>query len=132
MPTTAEQAKKAVEDADRAAAAVLNSSPSAMWDSKIVETLTWGVLGFATIVVVLMTILLYRKDANGQQTLKCFGLVLIITFSSILLIVGYSSEQLTPIVGLFGAIAGYLLGKDHAATATAPASKEPLKHSPPP
>ena len=32
--------------------------------------------------------------------------------SALLLVVGYSNEQLTPIVGLFGAIAGYLLGKD--------------------
>lgn len=32
--------------------------------------------------------------------------------SSLLLVVGYSNDQLTPIVGLFGAIAGYLLGKD--------------------
>jgi hypothetical protein len=28
------------------------------------------------------------------------------------MVVGYSNEQLTPIIGLFGAVAGYLLGKD--------------------
>ena len=32
--------------------------------------------------------------------------------SSILLVTGYNKDQLTPIVGLFGAISGYLLGKE--------------------
>ncbi len=33
-------------------------------------------------------------------------------FSALLLGMGYSNKQLTPNVRLFGAIAGYLLGKD--------------------
>jgi len=113
MPSSAaEAAKRAIDQADQAAAQAASQSSTALWSAQVVQTLTWGVLAFATVVIVLMTVLLYRKDRTGQQTLKCFGLVLIITLSSILLIVGYSSEQLTPIVGLFGAIAGYLLGKD--------------------
>jgi hypothetical protein len=119
MPDAIEQAKKAIQEADRLAATVVGSSGAApLWTSEVVERLTWGVLIFATVVIVLMTLLLYRKDANGHQTLKCFGLVLIITLSSILLIVGYSSEQLTPIIGLFGAIAGYLLGKETGTQST--------------
>ena len=40
------------------------------------------------------------------------GVLAILAFSALLLVVGYSNEQLTPIIGLFGAIAGYLLGKE--------------------
>ena len=78
----------------------------------MIQTLTISVLGFSTIVLILCTVLLCKKDRDGYQTLRVFGIVLILCFSSILLIIGYSNEQLTPIVGLFGAIAGYLLGKE--------------------
>ncbi|MCI0557733.1 MAG: hypothetical protein MN733_04505, partial [Nitrososphaera sp.] len=57
-------------------------------------------------------LLLWRQGSPPQQVLKIFGILSIIGVSALLLIVGYGNEQLTPIVGLFGAIAGYLLGKD--------------------
>jgi hypothetical protein len=45
----------------------------------------------------------------------------IISILGLLLIVGYSNERLTPIIGLFGAIAGYLVGRDPArANSSAP------------
>ena len=44
--------------------------------------------------------------------LKLFGILSIIGMSSILLVTGYDKDQLTPVVGLFGAISGYLLGKE--------------------
>ncbi|MEP7311820.1 MAG: hypothetical protein ABI859_04515 [Pseudomonadota bacterium] len=50
--------------------------------------------------------------ANSNDALRVFGVVIIVSLSALLLIVGFSNDQLTPIVGLFGAIAGYLLGKD--------------------
>lgn len=70
------------------------------------------VLGFAFLTLTLASVLLWRLRSPPQVIVKVFGLVVILGFSSLLLIVGYSDDQLTPIVGLFGAIAGYLLGKD--------------------
>jgi len=57
--------------------------------------------------------------------LRAFGILSIICVSAVLLVVGYNNEQLTPSVGLFGAIAGYLLGKAD------PARSEPISTKPP-
>lgn len=95
------------------------------WSPSLVTNLAWLILGFTLVVVCLATFLLRKNDANGQMTLKVFGLTLIISMSALLLIVGYGKDQLTPIIGLFGAIAGYLLGKETAGPAAArPVPKE--------
>ena len=43
-------------------------------------------------------------------------MVIIVGLSALLLVAGFSNDQLTPIVGLFGAIAGYLPGKESKPT----------------
>ncbi len=82
------------------------------WNPQMVELLSGWIMVFTVIVLVLVTALLWRKDTDGHQTLKIFGLVLIVCMTALLLVVGYNKDQLTPVVGLFGAIVGYLLGKD--------------------
>lgn len=104
--------------ADRAASAeaerVMAAASSQVqgWSPEIVQHLAWLVVGFTALALVLGTALLWRKQAIANDVLKVFGIVTIVGMSALLLVVGYSDEQLTPIVGLFGAIAGYLLGKD--------------------
>lgn len=117
-----EAAKKAVADADANLAAVsaggAGESAQVVWTSGMVTTLTLAILVFTLVVLGLMTVLLKQnKENNHVGLLKSFGIIVIISMSSILLVVGYSNEQLTPIVGLFGAIAGYLLGKESGARA---------------
>jgi hypothetical protein len=82
------------------------------WSRELVMSLAFGVLGFTFAILILVTILLWRQRAQPLQVLRVFGVVTIIGVSTLLLVVGYSNEQLTPIIGLFGAIAGYLLGRD--------------------
>ena len=82
------------------------------WSPELVQFLAIGVLGFSCIALVMVTALLWRSGAPPNQVLKVFGVITILCFSALLLVVGYNNEQLTPIVGLFGAIAGYILGKD--------------------
>jgi hypothetical protein len=62
--------------------------------------------------MIMAMLLLWRSRAQPHQVLRVFGILTIVALSALLLVVGYSNEQLTPIIGLFGAIAGYLLGKD--------------------
>lgn len=107
---------------DNAAHAALNQitgqSPYAAsagghtWSPDMVQFLTIATFAFLSLTLILCTVLLWRRNATGQQILRVFGIITIIGLSALLLFVGYSNEQLTPIVGLFGAIAGYLLGKD--------------------
>lgn len=82
------------------------------WSPDLVQFLAMSVLGFSVIALIMATVLLWRSNAPAQQVLRIFGVISILGFSALLLVVGYNNEQLTPIVGLFGAIAGYLLGKD--------------------
>lgn len=82
------------------------------WSPDLIRFLAISVLIFTFAALVLGTILMWRSKAPASQVLRILGVVSIIGMSSLLLVVGYSNDQLTPIVGLFGAIAGYLLGKD--------------------
>ena len=86
------------------------------WSESSVRYLSHSILIFTFLTLLLASLLLWRKGSPPQQVVKVFGLLVILGLSSLLLVVGYSNEQLTPIVGLFGAIAGYLLGKDAGGT----------------
>lgn len=86
------------------------------WSETSVRYLSQSILVFTFLTLLLASLLLWRKNSPPQQIVKVFGLLVILGLSSLLLVVGYSNEQLTPIVGLFGAIAGYLLGKDASGT----------------
>lgn len=85
---------------------------SLSWSPELIKFLSLSVLIFTFSALVLGSILLWRHRAQGNHILRVFGVITIIGMSALLLVVGYSDAQLTPIVGLFGAIAGYLLGKD--------------------
>lgn len=82
------------------------------WVPELIQLLALSVLLFSFGALLLGTLLLWRYKAQGNQILRVFGIISIIGMSAFLLVVGYSNDQLTPIVGLFGAISGYLLGKE--------------------
>ncbi|MEQ8797978.1 MAG: hypothetical protein RJQ08_07210 [Salinisphaeraceae bacterium] len=88
------------------------AGPAQPWSPMLVQYLSGSILVFTLLVLALSTALLWRKDASAQDILRLFGIVSIIGMSTLLLVAGYSNDQLTPIVGLFGAIAGYLLGRE--------------------
>lgn len=116
MATKTDAAMAALDAAQKNLDQTLAQAPSLgwtqPWSPSLVQFLAIGVLLFALAALVLATALLWRSHAPAQQVLRVFGVITILGFSALLLVVGYSNEQLTPIVGLFGAIAGYLLGKD--------------------
>ncbi|MEO8391015.1 MAG: hypothetical protein ABI893_11620 [Polaromonas sp.] len=90
------------------------------WSHDHLMFLTSSLLGFLSVVVLASTFLMWRQRSSADHMLRIFGIILIAGLSTFLLICGYSSAQLTPIVGLFGAIAGYLLGKDSGGQKTNP------------
>jgi hypothetical protein len=113
-PTDAIAALDAAQAAMNAAAAqtAAASSLTQVWTPSLVQFLAIAVLLFTFGALLLGTLLLWRSKAPAAHVLRIFGVISIIGISALLLVVGYSNDQLTPIVGLFGAIAGYLLGKD--------------------
>jgi hypothetical protein len=82
------------------------------WSQELIKFLVSSVLGFSCLAFLISAVLLWRAKASPQSVLKVVGVISILCFSVLLLVIGYSNDQLTPIIGLFGAIAGYLLGKD--------------------
>jgi hypothetical protein len=105
-----QEAQKAADaNVQVATATVVQSQP---WSQQLVLYLSAEVLGFTLIALLLATALLWKAKFSAHHVLRVFGILSILAFSAVLLVVGYSNEQLTPIVGLFGAIAGYLLGKE--------------------
>ena len=99
-------------EAQTAADQLTTSAATQPWSEGLVIYLSTSILAIIALALLLGTFLMWKKSTNGQDVLRLFGVVIIVGLSSLLLITGYDKDQLTPIVGLFGAIAGYLLGKE--------------------
>lgn len=98
-----------------------HDAASNSWPAPTVEFFTLTTFGFVLLTLSLCTVLLWKRESDPLQILRLFGIIVIICMSALLLFVGYDEGQLTPIVGLFGAIAGYLLGKDNSSSGGKPA-----------
>lgn len=69
------------------------------------------ILLFGTIVVTVQFLLLRKKTFDGNDVLRVFGVTLIIVGTLFLIAAGFGDKQIAPAMGLFGTLAGYLLGK---------------------
>lgn len=80
-------------------------------------TLTYVVLAFGLLALVLLFFMARRKyDHDGPPDLRQFELriftITILVFGSLIVAAaGFGSDQLTPLIGFFGTIAGYILGR---------------------
>ncbi len=81
--------------------------------------LSLGVLVFGLIVVLAQAIIINRRQEPLSHSLKYLALSLIIVGALFLVTAGYGNSQITPIIGLLGTVAGYLLGR----TQSEPAAK---------
>jgi len=73
--------------------------------------LSIALLLFAVILLILMTYLIANKEKSAESVLRSFGIMLIITSAVFLVVAGYPANELVPVIGLLGTIAGYLLGR---------------------
>jgi hypothetical protein len=90
------------------------SSPpvvSAHFLSSAEGELALTVIGFGAMVIIAFAIVLRSKAATPELALRCFIITMIITGTLFLICAGYTNDQIAPAIGLFGTIAGYLLGK---------------------
>ena len=114
MSTDTDSAMSALDIAQKTIekAPIITSKLTQPWSQELVKFLAVCVLGFSCLALITAAVLLWRDKAKSQQVLRVIGVISIIGFSALLLVVGYDNDQLTPIIGLFGAISGYLIGKD--------------------
>jgi hypothetical protein len=74
--------------------------------------LSVAILVFALAIFVLQSILVLRLklEWTPQSILRFNGITLIVSGALLLVVAGYSNQQVAPVMGLLGTIAGYLLG----------------------
>jgi hypothetical protein len=87
--------------------------PDREWTA-IEVVLSVAILLFGLCVLCMETFLVLKtagtKTWDATSISRITGLTLIITSGLTLVTAGYSSEQMSPVMGLLGTIAGYLLG----------------------
>ena len=71
------------------------------------------VLLFGLYVVTLQYKLLRAAKSRADEALRALTVTLIVVISLALVSSGYGKDQITPVLGLFGTIVGYLLGAAH-------------------
>ncbi len=81
------------------------------WTAESAMTMSSVVLIFGVFVLLLVTYLI-RVGKSSESVLRIFGTVLIVIVSVFLIVAGYDNNQIAPVMGLLGTIAGYLLGKE--------------------
>lgn len=118
MAKTIEQLLNELSELEKAAVVPTpDISMSQPWSKELVIILSSSILifGFSTLLVMAYMI---RKGGNADQILRLCALPLIIVAAIFLVVTGYNNEQISPVMGLLGAIAGYLLGSKGNANAT--------------
>jgi Trk-type K+ transport system membrane component len=73
--------------------------------------LSLEVLFFGVVVLILEFLLLPRSVVNAEDTLRVYAVTLILIGTLFAITAGFKSQDVAPAMGLFGTIAGYLLGK---------------------
>jgi uncharacterized membrane protein YidH (DUF202 family) len=66
---------------------------------------------FGVIIILIEFSLLKAIAKRTEEVVRAFTVTLIIIGTLILISSGFSSQQISPALGLFGTIAGYLLGR---------------------
>jgi hypothetical protein len=79
--------------------------------SSIEGELTLAVIALGTLIIIALSIFLKTKNALPDDAIRGYSIILIITGTMVLICAGYSNDQIAPAMGLFGTLAGYLLGR---------------------
>jgi UPF0716 family protein affecting phage T7 exclusion len=83
------------------------------------------ILLFGTATIYLFYRLLHGLNSSKEEATRMYTVVLIVIGTLLLISAGFSSQQIAPALGLFGTIAGYLLGRaDRLTTSTVKSNEE--------
>ena len=109
------QAQTAKLPAARAAVteqAAATPSPAKVpwWSVTDAMTISASILVFGLLVLMLATWAL-RHGIPAGLVLRLFGMLTIIVLAVFLVVAGYDSQQIAPVTGLLGTLAGYLVGR---------------------
>jgi hypothetical protein len=87
-------------------------------DSELPESylyLSWGILAFGLCLVILLGVIIYKKNASwDQEATRVFTVTIVIISGLFLMTAGYNSQQVAPMFGLLGTMIGYIFGRSSA------------------
>ena len=72
--------------------------------------LTLIILFFAVLALILLYFMM-RHEKGGQFELRIYVVTILIFGSLLVVSSGYATDQIAPVIGFFGTIAGYVLGR---------------------
>jgi len=75
------------------------------------QVLSYAILAFGAAVLVVQYLLLRSPKRDAHEILQLLAINLIVTGTLFLISAGFDSQQIAPGLGLFGTIAGYVLGR---------------------
>jgi len=83
------------------------------WTS-IEIVLSVSLLLFTLLLIGLEAFIISRAGKNWapNSIIRLIGLTLIVSIAAVLVVAGYGEDQIAPVIGLLGVIAGYLLGSN--------------------
>lgn len=82
------------------------------WMSSNELILSVSVLLFGVFVISQQSFVIRKSQFEANDIIKIYGLSFIILATLFIITAGYGSEQIAPAMGLFGTIAGYILGRN--------------------
>lgn len=103
---------KLTDLSDDQLAALINQTSAGQaqpWSPELVKFLTVSVLVFGVAVIITMAFLVLKKSQTGE-VLRLFTVPMVIVAAVFLVVTGFSTAQITPVIGLLGTLAGYILG----------------------
>jgi hypothetical protein len=80
------------------------------WTADNALTISTVVLFFG-LCVMFMSARALMRGIPASAVLRLFGMLTIIVMAVFLIVAGYNTEQVAPVVGLLGTLAGYLVGR---------------------
>lgn len=83
-------------------------------------SLSASVLVFGALLFIAELVVIRSAKYSPDQSTKLLAVTLIIVATLFIITAGFSSEQIAPAMGLFGTVAGYLLGRAQAQEQSAP------------
>ena len=93
--------------------------------------LVYVVLGFGLLALAVLCLMAHRKYDGEQRTcglrqfeLRIFTITILIFGSLLVAAADFGSDQLTPLIGFFGTIAGYILGRGDRPSAPSKKTEE--------
>jgi hypothetical protein len=72
------------------------------------------IVGLGVLVIIALTFALRFKQGSADDAIRAYTITLIVIGTLVLICAGYSNDQIAPAMGLFGTVAGYLLGRKGA------------------